>query len=103
MSLIPSRKSIFNPPQWPDEDQLKILHQEMIQKGALVGVGEGAQQEGPPAYISIRVEAIENGFIVSYSATGVRERRRFAPNLTGLGEQIVTAAVEVKLRGTEGQ
>lgn len=104
MSLVPSRKSILTPPHWPEDQELERL-KNMLEKGVPPPMASEAAQgrNDLPPYLVVRVEAIENGFVIEYSAQGVTQRKRFASDLKELGSQIVVAAVEVKLRGTEGQ
>lgn len=58
-----------------------------------------AEQKGAViAQISLYIESIENGFVLTYSRGG-QQRKRFAANVPEIGEQVVVAVVESELRG----
>jgi hypothetical protein len=76
----------------------------MQRKEKYMGIGEAKEATATKNDVNhFRVNAIENGYIVSYSAPSIAERQRFAATLTEVGEQIVAAAVEMKLRGSEAK
>lgn len=65
--------------------------------------GMNAVQEAKPAgpinTTHFTVDAIENGYIITYRCSGMAEKRRYAKDLLDMAEQITAAAVEMKLRG----
>lgn len=49
------------------------------------------------AIASIRVESIENGYLVIYSKPGVAEKRKFAPTMANVGDVTIAACTELML------
>ena len=66
-----------------------------LQKKATMGIGEASQER--PMVADIRVEKIENGYLVVYRKTGVSEKRKYARNMEDVGEVTKQACIELEL------
>jgi adenine C2-methylase RlmN of 23S rRNA A2503 and tRNA A37 len=97
--------AIIGPTQLDDFDRYYRYYEKYQQMKAIqsMGIGENAANATPAKndVNHFRVNAIENGYIVTYSAGGHPERQRYAATLQDVGEQVVVAAVEMKLRGAQ--
>lgn len=94
----------YGPFNWDKYNDWSAQQQEILEQQLKEAAKQMAQVETAPVtreYISIRVETIENGYVVRYSGAGLPERIRYAENLTDVGKQITVAAVEMKLRGAQ--
>lgn len=58
-----------------------------------------AGQQLRPVAANIRVESIENGYLVVYSKQGVLEKRKFARDLNEVGEVTKAVCIELQLQG----
>lgn len=54
-----------------------------------------------PHYViaNIRVEKLENGYLVIYSKQGVTEKRRFAADMKEVGDAVIVACTDLALQG----
>ena len=66
---------------------------------AQMGIGEAAQER--PTMAEIRIEKIENGYLIVYSKRGVGEKRKYAKDLTDVGEVTKQACIELELTGAK--
>lgn len=67
---------------------------------AQMGIGEGAQQE-KPTVADLRIEKIENGYLVVYRKAGVGEKRKYAKDMNDVGEVTKQACIELELTGAK--
>ena len=86
MSLIPRPA--------PDWD----FYNQILKGAAHMGIGEAAQQE-QELMANIRIEPIENGYLIVYWKQGVQEERRFAKDMQEVGEAVIAACIKLELTG----
>lgn len=87
MSLIPRPA-----PDWDFYNQI------LRNAPHLMGIGEAAQQE-QKLMANIRIEPIENGYLIVYWKQGVKEERRFAKDMKDVGEAVIAACIKLELTG----
>lgn len=51
----------------------------------------------PSVLANIRIEKIENGYLIIYSKQGVTEERRFARDMKEVGDAVITACTKLEL------
>lgn len=66
---------------------------------AQMGIGEAAQDR--PTVAEIRIEKIENGYLVVYRKAGVGEKRKYAKDMNEVGEVTKQACIELELTGAK--
>jgi hypothetical protein len=66
---------------------------------AHMGIGEAAQEK--PTVADIRIEKIENGYLVVYSKRDVAAKRKYAKDMHEVGEVTKQACIELELTGAK--
>lgn len=74
-------------PKW-DPDAIKRILIDSLPK---------VTKEVAPVVANIRIEKIENGYLVIYGKQGVPEKRKFAKDMVDIGEVVKAACVELEL------
>lgn len=94
---------IFNPrPIDTDYGMANINYPQILgqMKDKYVGIGEAAQEQRPTV-ADLRIERIENGYLVVYRKAGVGEKRKYAKDMNEVGEVTKQACIEMELTGAK--
>ena len=89
-------------------DDFNIYRQQLTARQAaqridrqIMGIGEAGHIENRPTVADIRIEKIENGYLVVYRKNGTAEKRKYAKDLTDVGEVTKAACIELELTGAK--